>query len=83
MTYYETLRDTPLTIDQKRIIKYLKDQIAKNKIYFKSKHIAKDLNSTAKTIGVQIGLLSHKKTGLKIQKWGISRATTWKIELLI
>lgn len=67
---------------RERILAYLIDGIKKGNHYFKSKYIARDLGLTSKEVGTNLGILSDECGKLKIEKWGYSKSTTWKIELM-
>ena len=67
-------------LKRSKILTYLNASIEGGRIYFKSKYIAKDLNLSTKEVGVLLGLMSKEDNDLEIQKWGISRSVTWKIE---
>jgi len=71
-----------LNMIQKKLVDYLTDGINKGKHYFKSKYIAEDLGLTSKMVGTNLGILSHEYDKLKIEKWGYSKSTTWKVDLI-
>ncbi|MDY6965222.1 MAG: hypothetical protein SVM80_04540 [Halobacteriota archaeon] len=64
-----------------KILVYLIDGLDKGKRYFKSKYIAQDLGLSPKEVGTNLGILSEECESLKIEKWGYSKSTTWKVEL--
>lgn len=58
-----------------------------NPLYRKSKHIVQELNGQApspKSIGAIIGDCIEKniftENGFKVEKWGCSKSTTWRVE---
>lgn len=63
-----------------KILAYLTDGSDKGPRYYKSKHIAMELNLTPKEVGVNMGILQSRSDGLKIEKWGYSKSTTWRVE---
>jgi len=69
-------------IIRERILAYLLDGIKKGNHYFKSKYIARDLGLSSKEVGTNLGILSGECGKLRIEKWGYSKSTTWKIELV-
>lgn len=69
-------------IIRERILAYLHEGLKKGNHYFKSKYIAKDLGLSSKEVGTNLGILSGECKNLKIEKWGYSKSTTWKIELM-
>ncbi|HJJ36572.1 MAG TPA: hypothetical protein O0X27_05310 [Methanocorpusculum sp.] len=68
------------TEKQTRIVSYLQRAIAKGQIYFKSKHIAREIGLSAQEIGSNMILLSTISDDLEISRWGYSgTSTTWKV----
>jgi len=68
------------TEKQTRILSYLRCAITKGQIYFKSKHIAKEIGMSAQEIGSNMILLSSICGDLEITRWGYSgTSTTWKV----
>ena len=65
---------------RQRILAYLRDGAEKGPRYFKSKHIAIELGLSPKEVGANLGILQNQADGLRIEKWGYSKSTTWKVE---
>jgi hypothetical protein len=72
-----TSADT-LSDKQTRIMQYLR-QHASEKTYFKSRHIANDLDLSAKEVGTNMPAVTDAATDLSIEKWGYSSGTTWMV----
>jgi hypothetical protein len=66
-----------------RIEEYLREraEMKGGARYFKSKHIAQDLGLSAKEVGATLGILQNDCDRLRIEKWGYSKSTTWRVEL--
>ncbi len=63
-----------------KILAYLTDGSDKGPRYYKSKHIANELDLTPKEVGVNLGILQGRVSDLRIEKWGYSKSTTWRVE---
>jgi len=63
-----------------KILTYLTDGSDKGPRYYKSKHIASELGLTPKEVGVNLGILQGRASDLRIDKWGYSKSTTWRVE---
>jgi hypothetical protein len=63
-----------------KILAYLTDGADKGPRYYKSKHIASELDLTPKEVGVNMGILQGRASDLRIEKWGYSKSTTWRVE---
>lgn len=63
-----------------KILAYLTDGSDKGPRYYKSKHIASELDLTPKEVGVNLGILQGRASDLRIEKWGYSKSTTWRVE---
>ncbi len=63
---------------QERILAYLREE-ADTKTYFKSRLIGDELGLSAKEVGTNMPAVVEAATGLDIEKWGYSSATTWKV----
>jgi hypothetical protein len=64
-----------------RLREYLHEQAADGEYYFKSKHVAGDLELTPKQVGTLITRLRKRETELSIERWGYANATTWRVTL--
>lgn len=67
-----------LSEKQQRILAYLRAH-APERTYFKSRLIADDLGLSSKEVGRNIPVVRQATTDLRIEKWGYSSGTTWKI----
>lgn len=70
--------DAALTEKQRRIRRYLLDR-ADSKTYFKSRLIGDDLGLSPKEVGANISALAEQESELRIEPWGYSSSTTWKV----
>ena len=66
-----------------KILAYLTDGADKGPRYYKSKHIASELKLTPKEVGVNLGILQGRSSDLRIDKWGYSKSTTWRVERVV
>lgn len=73
------LENSDLSRKQKRILEYFEENIAKQE-YIKSKHIAKDIELSAKEIGSNMNKIINANTQFEITPWGRSRGTTWFVQ---
>jgi hypothetical protein len=65
---------------EKKILSYIRKCMREGKQYFKSKHIAQDIELTPKEVGQSLLMMSEKDTGnFKIIKYAKSISTTWKV----
>lgn len=72
------MSESAMNEDRRKLITYLNDKVGNGKHYFRSKHIADDLDLTPKQIGVF--LASHNgEGGLTVEQRARSRSTTWKV----
>lgn len=69
---------TTLTDTQFRILSYLHERVDET-TYFKSRSLAEELGLSAKEVGVNLGILEDRTTGICIEQWGRSSSTTWKV----
>ncbi|ERG99611.1 MAG: hypothetical protein J07HQX50_00758 [Haloquadratum sp. J07HQX50] len=67
-----------LTEKQEKILQYLHEH-ADESTYFKSRLIATELDMSAKEVGSNMRYLMDITDTLKIEKWGYSSGTTWKV----
>lgn len=69
-----------MNIIKQNLLEYLFDATKNGARYFKSRHIAEELGLSSKEVGVYLGMLLQERTMLKIERWGYSNGTTWRIE---
>jgi hypothetical protein len=68
------------TESETTLIKYLREQIANGKMYFKSKYIAEEIGITPKQVGATLFRLSERRIrGIKVMQWSSSNSTTWQV----
>ncbi|MFB6125076.1 MAG: hypothetical protein ABEJ59_03865 [Halanaeroarchaeum sp.] len=66
--------------EERRILDYLRDNVAGGERYFRAKNIAEALGLSAKQVGVRLAKLADESDDVDIEKWGRSRSTTWRVE---
>ena len=66
-----------------RLRQFLHDEARKagGETYVKAKFIADDVGLSPKQIGALMVRLQQSATGLEIEKWSYTSATTWRIAL--
>ena len=67
-----------LTEKQRHILNYLRRSAA-TKTYFKSRLIAEELEMTAKEVGANMTAIREGDFDVRVEKWGYSSGTTWKV----
>ncbi|MEZ3114936.1 hypothetical protein RYH80_03260 [Halobaculum sp. MBLA0147] len=72
---------TEYTDEEKRIVAYLRDSVARGEQYFRAKNIANAIGLSAKQVGTRLPRLAEKADEVDIEKWGRARSTTWRVEL--
>ncbi len=72
---------TEYTDEEKRIVAYLRDSVARGEQYFRAKNIADAIGLSAKQVGTRLPRLAEKADEVDIEKWGRARSTTWRVEL--
>jgi len=72
---------TEYTDEEKRIVAYLRDSVARGEEYFRAKNIADAIGLSAKQVGSRLPQLAEKAEEVDIEKWGRARSTTWRVEL--
>ncbi|MEZ3143229.1 hypothetical protein [Halobaculum sp. MBLA0143] len=72
---------TEYTDEEKRIVAYLRDSVARGEEYFRAKNIADAIGLSAKQVGSRLPQLAEKADEVDIEKWGRARSTTWRVEL--
>ncbi|MFB6243764.1 MAG: hypothetical protein ABEH80_06670 [Halobaculum sp.] len=72
---------TEYTDEEKRIVAYLRDSVARGEQYFRAKNIADAIGLSAKQVGTRLPQLAEKADEVDIEKWGRARSTTWRVEL--
>jgi DNA-binding Lrp family transcriptional regulator len=68
------------TDEDRRILAYLTEQVARGERYFRAKHIAEQIGLSAKQVGSRLPKLEEEAEGVDIEKWSRARSTTWRIE---
>jgi hypothetical protein len=67
--------------EDRRILDYLKDSVARGESYFRAKNIAESLELSSKQVGARLPRLAEEADEVDIEKWGRSRSTTWRVTL--
>jgi len=70
---------TDLSKEDRRILEYLRDSVARGESYFRSKNIAEHLGLSAKQVGARLPKLAEESEEVDIEKWGRARSTTWRV----
>ena len=65
--------------DERRVGRYLRERAEDGEFYFKSKFVADDLDMTPSQIGTVVDRLRTSATGLDIERWAYTNATTWRV----
>jgi len=65
--------------EERRILEYLREQVASGDSYFRAKNIAESIGLSAKQVGVRLPNLAEKADEVDIEKWGRARSTTWRV----
>lgn len=64
---------------ERRLGRYLHERTEDGEFYFKSKFIADDLDMTPSQVGTLVDRLRESATGLEIERWAYTNATTWRV----
>lgn len=72
---------TDYTEEEQRILAYLHDSVSRGERYFRAKNIADAIGLSAKQVGTRLPRLAEKADGVRIEKWGRARSTTWRVEI--
>ncbi|WP_435076752.1 DUF7123 family protein [Halococcus sp. AFM35] len=67
------------TDEDRRILAYLHDSVARGERYFRSKNIADQLGLSAKQVGVRLPRLDEESEDIDIEKWSRAKSTTWRV----
>ena len=67
------------TDEDRRILSYLTDQVARGERYFRAKNIADQIGLSAKQVGARLPKLAEHTDQIDIEKWSRSRSTTWRV----
>lgn len=67
------------TEEERRILAYLRESVARGERYFRSKNIAESIGLSSKQVGVRLPKLADKSEEVEIEKWGRAKSTTWKV----
>ena len=67
--------------EDRRILDYLRDSVARGESYFRSKNIAEQLGLSSKQVGARLPRLAEEADEVDIEKWGRARSTTWRVTL--
>ena len=70
---------TDFSDEDRRILAYLHDSVARGERYFRSKNIAEQLGLSAKQVGVRLPRLDEESEEIDIEKWSRAKSTTWRV----
>ncbi|EMA42376.1 hypothetical protein C448_10794 [Halococcus morrhuae DSM 1307] len=70
---------TDFSDEDRRILAYLHDSVARGERYFRSKNIADQLGLSAKQVGVRLPRLDEESEEIDIEKWSRAKSTTWRV----
>ena len=65
--------------EDRRILDYLRDSVARGESYFRAKNIANHLGLSSKQVGARLPRLAEEAEEVDIEKWGRARSTTWRV----
>lgn len=65
--------------EDRRILDYLRDSVARGESYFRAKNIANQLGLSSKQVGARLPRLAEEAEEVEIEKWGRARSTTWRV----
>ena len=65
--------------EDRRILDYLRDSVARGESYFRAKNIASQLGLSSKQVGSRLPRLAEEAEEVDIEKWGRARSTTWRV----
>lgn len=68
-----------ITDEDRQILSYLRNQVARGERYFRAKHIAAQLGLSAKQVGARLPRLAEESDEVEIEKWSRARSTTWRV----
>lgn len=68
-----------ITDEDRQILSYLRDQVARGERYFRAKHIAAQIGLSAKQVGARLPRLAEQTEDVEIEKWSRARSTTWRV----
>lgn len=64
---------------RRRLRRYLERRVADGECYVKSRYVAEEVDLSPKEVGCLLGELHAPIEGVRIEKWGYSGATTWRV----
>lgn len=65
--------------EDRRILAYLRESVARGERYFRAKNIADAIGLSAKQVGARLPRLADESDDVEIEKWSRARSTTWKV----
>jgi DNA-binding Lrp family transcriptional regulator len=65
--------------EDRRILEYLRESVARGESYFRAKNIAENLGLSSKQVGARLPKLAEESDDVDIEKWGRARSTTWRV----
>jgi Mn-dependent DtxR family transcriptional regulator len=70
-----------LSEEDREILEYLRESVARGEQYFRSKNIADQLGLSPKQVGARLPKLDEESDEVDIEKWGRARSTTWRVDV--
>lgn len=69
------------TVDKRRRVeRHLEQRVGDEPIYVKSTFLAATLELSPQEIGSALGRLADSSSGLAVEKWSDTNATTWRVD---
>jgi len=65
--------------EDRKILEYLRDSVARGESYFRAKNIAEHLGLSSKQVGARLPKLAEESEEIEIEKWGRAKSTTWRV----
>lgn len=83
MSTNATVPQSTMSLKATRLAEFLRDEAeaTAGDLYVKSKFISDDVGMSPKEIGALMGQVDAGATGLNVEKWSYTSATTWRITI--
>ncbi|MFP4626894.1 MAG: DUF7123 family protein [Natronomonas sp.] len=83
MSTNATVSQSAMSRKATRLAEFLRDEAeaTTGDLYVKSKFISDDVGMSPKEIGALMGQVDDGATGMNVQKWSYTSATTWRISI--
>jgi DNA-binding Lrp family transcriptional regulator len=70
---------TGLSEEDRQILEFLRESVARGEQYFRSRAIAEQLGLSPKEVGTRLPKLDEESDEVDIEKWARARSTTWRV----